>query len=159
MSTGRTGSITISPTTFPGTRAAIARRSEPVTDNRTGSLGAVGRFFFSPTDPTTLGFMRIMTGLILLYVHATYCIELKSFFGPDAWWDQPAANRQRRQQPNVPPPLGWYVIEPSIHLEGSWDYPHRRAAIKEIFCHPPSPPGGPETKTRLPGRWCPQDPK
>ena len=26
-------------------------------------------FLFLPTDPSVLGFMRIMTGLLLLYVH------------------------------------------------------------------------------------------
>ena len=38
-----------------------------MTDHRNGSLGAVGRFFFSPTDPSTLGFMRVMAGLLVLY--------------------------------------------------------------------------------------------
>jgi len=59
-----------------------------MTDQRNGPLGAVGRFFFSPTDPSTLGFMRVMTGLLVLYTHAAYSFDLQAFLGPGAWLDQ-----------------------------------------------------------------------
>ncbi len=63
---------------------------------RPGFLGALGRFFFSPTDPSTLGFMRLITGLILLYVHGVgYTLDLQELLGPNAWWDQ------RQATPNV----------------------------------------------------------
>jgi hypothetical protein len=60
---------------------------------------AWGRFWFQPTDPTVLGFMRIVTGLIALYVHLAYCYDLDAFFGPNAYVDQKTANRSRREAP------------------------------------------------------------
>lgn len=104
---------------------------------QTGFLGAVGRFFFSPGDPTTLGFMRIMTGLLLLYVHAAYTLDLKSFLGPHAWWDQRAGNIQRREMPVMPPPLDWTQFERTIWID---ETPHRRAAEIEFFRSLPSDP-------------------
>lgn len=105
-------------------------------------LGAVGRFFFLPTDPTTLGFMRVMTGLLLLYTHAAYSLDLKNFFGPHAWWDQQAGNAQRREAPYIPTPLGWSDYEPTLRLE---ETPHRRAAMIEYLRSMPEDP-----KDRLP---------
>lgn len=101
-----------------------------MTRNGTTPLGAVGRFFFTPTDPTTLGFMRIMTGLLLLYTHAAYTPDLKDFFGPNAWWDHQQANSQRRSAPYVPTPLGWTEFVPTLRVD---DVPHRRAAEIEWF--------------------------
>src|SRR5205823_9098250 len=109
---------------------AAAGGALPVTDHRTGLLGAVGRFFFLPTDPTALGFMRIVTGLLLLYTHAVYSLSLKEFFGPDAWWDHQAGNRQRREAPYVPTPLGWTEFYPTIRVD---DVPHRRTAEIEFL--------------------------
>lgn len=58
-----------------------------------------GRFWFQPTDPTALGFMRIVTGLIVIYVHLSYCYDLGSFFGPNAYIDQETGNKIRRETP------------------------------------------------------------
>ncbi|HTU93164.1 MAG TPA: HTTM domain-containing protein [Gemmataceae bacterium] len=46
---------------------------------------AVVRFFFQPSDPTTLGLMRITAGILVLYVHLVYSIGLTDYFGPYAW--------------------------------------------------------------------------
>lgn len=105
---------------------------------RTGVLGAVGRFFFSPTDPTTLGFMRIMTGLLILYTHAAYSLDLQTFLGPHAWWDQEAGNAQRREAPFMFTPLGWEENKPVLRFLD--DTPHRRAAEIEFFRNLPSDP-------------------
>jgi Vitamin K-dependent gamma-carboxylase len=48
-------------------------------------LRGVERFWFQPSDPTALGLMRITTGVIVLYVHLTYCIGLMGYVGPDTW--------------------------------------------------------------------------
>jgi hypothetical protein len=45
----------------------------------------VNRFFFQPSDPTTLGLIRISAGLIILYVHLVYCIGLMNYLGPNTW--------------------------------------------------------------------------
>lgn len=38
-------------------------------------------FWFTPADPTTLCFMRICAGLMLLYTHSVWSIDLLGFFG------------------------------------------------------------------------------
>lgn len=40
------------------------------------------RFWFTPADPATLGLMRILTGLMLLYTHTVWGLKLSEFFGP-----------------------------------------------------------------------------
>ena len=116
-----------------------------MTDQRQSILGPVGRFFFSPTDPTTLGFMRLMAGLVLLYTHAAYTPDLKEFFGPNAWWDHHAGNKQRREAPSMATPLGWKTAEPT--LKSLDDVPHRRAAEIEFMRALPLDPS--ERKARL----------
>jgi hypothetical protein len=61
--------------------------------------GAWNRFWFLPTDPTTLGFMRIMTGLLVIYVHLAYVFDFQAFFGANGYWDLQAANAERYQSP------------------------------------------------------------
>ncbi len=58
--------------------------------------GSWNRFWFQPTDPTTLGLMRVITGLIVLYVHLVYCFDLQSFFGKHAWLDLAAIDKDAR---------------------------------------------------------------
>lgn len=43
------------------------------------------RFWFTPADPTTLGSIRIATGLMLLYVHGVYTLDLAALVGPGGW--------------------------------------------------------------------------
>jgi hypothetical protein len=43
------------------------------------------RFWFQPSEPTTLGLIRICTGVVVLYVHLAYCIGLTGYLGPDTW--------------------------------------------------------------------------
>ena len=42
-------------------------------------------FWFKPADPTLLGLLRILTGLMLLYTHAVWGLVLGQFFGPVSW--------------------------------------------------------------------------
>jgi len=41
------------------------------------------RFWYTPRDPYALGAIRLLTGLIALYVIATYTPDVVRFFGPD----------------------------------------------------------------------------
>jgi uncharacterized membrane protein YphA (DoxX/SURF4 family) len=52
-----------------------------------GRQSAAGwnRFWFAPADPTLLGVIRFLTGLMLLYNHAVWGLALADFFGPDGW--------------------------------------------------------------------------
>lgn len=49
------------------------------------AVKAVDRFFFTPMDPTSLGLMRIVTGILLFYVHLVLCNGLTDYLGPNAW--------------------------------------------------------------------------
>src|SRR5262249_26386027 len=42
-------------------------------------------FWFSPADPTLLGLLRTLTGLMLVYTHAVWGLALPDFFGAGSW--------------------------------------------------------------------------
>ena len=65
------------------------------------------RFWFTPGDPTVLGFIRIWAGLVTLCVHLAYSYDLQEFFGKDAWLNLALANEYRQEVPWVAPPLDW----------------------------------------------------
>ncbi|WP_020468849.1 HTTM domain-containing protein [Zavarzinella formosa] len=95
-----------------------------------GIIGAVGRFLFAPTDPSPLGFMRIMTGILVLYSTFAYSFDLKWLMGPDAFSNQDMENQARRERSYVSFPVSWEVFEPTVKLE---DAPHRREAAIEFM--------------------------
>ncbi len=49
--------------------------------------GAIGeswaRFWFTPSDPATLSAIRLFTGLVVVYLHATLSLDLIALFGPN----------------------------------------------------------------------------
>src|SRR5438105_6600111 len=57
------------------------------------------RFWFTPADPTPLALMRIVAGLLTLYVHVAYTIDLNAFFGAHGWVDRVTAERAFREYP------------------------------------------------------------
>jgi hypothetical protein len=56
-------------------------------------------FWFRPADPTPLALMRIVAGLLTLYVHISYCLDLNAFFGEHGWYERPLAERAYREYP------------------------------------------------------------
>ena len=48
------------------------------------------RFWFTPADPINLGMIRILTGLVLLWIHLTTLPDLLRFIGPHALLDEQA---------------------------------------------------------------------
>lgn len=48
-------------------------------------FSAWDRFLFTPSDPATLGMIRILAGAMLLYTHLVWSVDLIGFFGPNAW--------------------------------------------------------------------------
>jgi hypothetical protein len=68
---------------------------------------AVDRFFFRPADPTTLGLMRIATGVLVLYVHLVYCIGLANYLGPYAWVSNDYTRFVRKDFPIPAPSSNW----------------------------------------------------
>src|SRR5262245_15452388 len=77
-----------------------------------GLVRAWDRFWFEPLRPTTLGVIRIFTGLIVLYCHALYSFQLPEFYGKDAWVNLETVDQLRHEQPvshlaldfGLPPP-------------------------------------------------------
>ena len=55
------------------------------------------RFWFTPADPTPLCLMRIVAGLLVLYVHVAYTFDLQALFGADGWYPTAMADRERRE--------------------------------------------------------------
>ncbi len=79
-------------------------------DQATGPLGlwhAWERFWFKPGDPTTLGFMRLLGGFLIFYIHLSYSFDLQTFFGREAWLNLDQANEFRRELPMQSPGTKW----------------------------------------------------
>jgi len=49
-------------------------------------------FWYAPADPTLLGVIRVLTGLMLLYTHAVWGLALNDFFGADGWISRDLVN-------------------------------------------------------------------
>lgn len=95
-----------------------------------GPIDRVVRFWFTATDPTTLGMMRIITGLVVLYVHAVYSLDFQAFFGKQSWYGQRYVDRERHEMPwMIPPAFGpeaWNEYVPAAHVP---QQSHRREAF------------------------------
>jgi hypothetical protein len=50
-----------------------------------GAGGGWNRFWFSHTDPATLGLIRILAGAMLFYTHLVWTLDLSGFFGQHGW--------------------------------------------------------------------------
>jgi hypothetical protein len=70
------------------------------------------RFWFTPKDPTPLGFIRLVGGFMIFYIHLAYCYDLLRFQGPEAWIDKQMMQEFRYDAPVVPPPSGWEEAGP-----------------------------------------------
>ncbi|MBX9626353.1 MAG: hypothetical protein K2X82_21315 [Gemmataceae bacterium] len=84
-------------------------------------------FWFAPSDPTTLGFMRVITGLLILYIHLTYSLDLQAFFGKHGWYGSRYIDRERRESPHVLASLTDWE-ETDRFTARVPDFPHRRRA-------------------------------
>jgi hypothetical protein len=72
-----------------------------------GMWRAWERFWFTPSDPTTLGFMRLVGGFLILYIHIAYSFDLQTFFGRDAWLSLDKATEFRKELPLGSPGTKW----------------------------------------------------
>ena len=48
-------------------------------------ISAWDQFWFTAVDPATLATIRLCTGLMLLYTHVVWSLDLSSFFSPQGW--------------------------------------------------------------------------
>src|SRR5262249_29655599 len=85
-------------------------------------------FWFPASDPTTLGFVRITTGLLVLYIHLAYSVDLQQFFGKHGWYSAEFAKRERQEYPWQVSPFWSWDPQPVIAARVP-DYPHRRQAF------------------------------
>jgi len=72
-----------------------------------GLWRAWDQFWFRPGDPTTLGFIRLVGGLMILYVHLVYSYDLQTLFGADAWLNVEFAKDIVKEAPISTPPPTW----------------------------------------------------
>jgi len=81
------------------------------------------RFWFTPADPTVLGFIRLCAGFIIFYVYFAYSFDLEAFFGPKAWLDNQAMAEIRTQAPFIGPSMNWdesRILQPETPEENSY---------------------------------------
>src|SRR5712664_2058363 len=88
---------------------ASARAYSPA-DAEPGWLEEFNRFWFAPADPTSLGLIRICTGIIVLYMHLIYATGLQTYFGANAWLDLKTADQIRREAPIINAPFEWNEV-------------------------------------------------
>lgn len=86
------------------------------------------RFWFTPADPSTLCAIRILAGLMLLYTHLVWTLDLEAFFGPHPWLSVRAVESFQRglagaQEPEEIEPAGGPIAET---IEGERSGPARR---------------------------------
>jgi hypothetical protein len=80
------------------------------------------RFWFTPADPTTLGLMRLLGGLLTLYVTFCYTFDLLSYVGGDrAWLDSQMTNYLRHEVPFFAYPPNW-VEGPVLAARGQYTW-------------------------------------
>lgn len=75
-------------------------------------------FWFRPSDPTTLGLMRILVGIVVVYVHLAYTKDLQGFFGKDGWASLDLVQDLRHEVPVVAPSLEWEDAVQNIMIPG-----------------------------------------
>ena len=73
-------------------------------------------FWFTPRLPETLGLLRVVTGVMLLYSHVVLATDLTSFLGDQAWINNETA-QQLHDGSLAPATLGrsylWYLDSPA----------------------------------------------
>jgi hypothetical protein len=96
-----------------------------ITDRISHAWDAWCRFWFRPADPTPLCLMRIVTGLLVLYVHVAYTFDLQALFGRDGWYPTAMADRERREWPLFTPQTTWGPRKkPALRMPENGDQRH-----------------------------------
>jgi len=82
----------------------------------TRMVQAWDRFWFQPANPTTLGLIRICTGVLVLYIHLAYTPDLWDLFGANGWMSLNRANELRKESPWIGPSASWDGFTPALQL-------------------------------------------
>ena len=65
------------------------------------------RFWFTPSDPATLGLIRVLAGMMLVYTHWVWGLEFETFFGTHSWTSAEVV--RQFQQNEFAYSFWWYV--------------------------------------------------
>ena len=82
-------------------------------DLSVASVSGWNRFWFTATDPATLGFIRILAGAMLFYTHLVWTRALEQFFGPYSW-TSPAAARSFLGDNGFAWSYFWWIDSPTV---------------------------------------------
>ena len=89
-------------------------------------------FWFAKADPTTLGFMRVVTGLLIIYIHFAYSFDLQSFFGESGWYRLEDVNAERNKYPWTM--VSFWEWDDKFVIPGYMpEYAHRRKGVVEWY--------------------------
>ena len=58
---------------------------EDLKSNIASAIDGWNKFWFSPTDPSVIGLIRLLAGSMLFYTHLVWSKRLLLFFGKDGW--------------------------------------------------------------------------
>jgi len=75
-------------------------------------------FFFTPADPTALGLIRLVVGLLLFWNLFVYGLDLRDFFGSEGWADP--AIVQLAQSEQTPRAWSFWFYVPDAYLRPVW---------------------------------------
>ncbi len=119
----------------------MQRPLRPITNPVTGFAIRVAdgwnAFWYTPVDPTLLGVIRILAGLMLLYTHAVWGLALDDFFGPDAWIDRKLVDVVMTSQRDVSGPFRLFavVVHPAaVDLAGLCRHDGRPGSVSRSAC-------------------------
>jgi predicted DCC family thiol-disulfide oxidoreductase YuxK len=84
-----------------------------------GTVGrAWGTFFFKPADPTPLGLIRVVVGLLLFWNLAVYGLDLAGFLGTHGWADPEVVRVFQRE--STPYAWSFWLLVPDTLLWPVW---------------------------------------
>jgi Vitamin K-dependent gamma-carboxylase len=82
-------------------------------------------FWYTAVDPTLLGLLRILTGLMLVYTHAVWGLALEDFFGPTSWLSPTLVRAIESQQ---------YVYSFWLWVPHQWMWPVYALSMVVFVC-------------------------
>jgi hypothetical protein len=103
-------------------------------------LRGLDTFWFKPADPTVLGLIRLCCGMMVLYVHLIYTLDLYQLCGANAWLDLEEISALRKEAPVYSQPFDWGT-EPRPIPKAKNDFEHQYITVfkQEWGFYPPEP--------------------
>ncbi|MHC5541641.1 DCC1-like thiol-disulfide oxidoreductase family protein, partial [Singulisphaera rosea] len=83
-----------------------------------GLVRGWNEFFFTPADPTPLGVIRVVVGLLSLWSLGVYGLDLDAFFGNGGWADPEVVRFVHKNQ--SPSAWSFWLLVPDGLLRPVW---------------------------------------